>query len=64
MKLRYPLALLLIICFLAVSESDFNEEVKEEQRYAQRVCSGVHSNYLELRIDCEKISRFVSRNSH
>lgn len=53
MKLRYPLALLLIICFLAVSESDFNEEVMEEQRYVERVCAGLHSDYLELKVNCE-----------
>lgn len=60
MKLRYPLALLLIVCFLAVSESDFNEEVMAEQRYVERVCAGVHSDHLKLGVTCAEVPRSLS----
>ena len=48
MKLRYPLALLLIVGFFIAGNSDYENEVIEEQQYIERVCDGVHKDYLNL----------------
>lgn len=52
MKLRYPLALLLIVGFFIAGNSDYENEVMEEQQYIERVCGGVHKDYLNLRPSC------------
>lgn len=52
MKLRYPLALLLIVGFFIAGNSDYENEVMEEQQYIERVCAGVHKDYLNLRPSC------------
>jgi len=52
MKLRYPLALLLIVGFFIAGNSDYENEVMEEQQYIERVCAGVHTDYLNLRPAC------------
>lgn len=52
MKLRYPLALLLIVGFFAAGQNDYENEVMEEQDYIERVCAGVHTDYLNLRPAC------------
>jgi hypothetical protein len=54
MKLRYPLALLLIVGFFAAGENDYENEVMEEQQYIERVCDGVHTNYLNLELTCAR----------
>jgi len=52
MRLRYPLALLLIVGFFAVGQNDYENEVMEEQQYIERVCGGVHKDYLNLQPSC------------
>jgi len=52
MKLRYPLALLLIVGFFAAGQNDYENEVMEEQQYIERVCDGVHKDYLNLQPSC------------
>jgi hypothetical protein len=52
MKLRYPLALLLIVGFFIAGNSDYENEVMEEKQYIERVCQGVHGDYLRLRPSC------------
>ena len=52
MKLRYPLALLLIVGFFAAGQNDYENEVMEEQQYIERVCDGVHGDYLNLEPAC------------
>ena len=52
MKLRYPLALLLIVGFFIAGNSDYENEVMEERQYIERVCDGVHKDYLNLRPSC------------
>ena len=52
MKLRYPLALLVLLALGFAGESDFQEEQAEAARYAERVCTGVHNDYLSLKPDC------------
>lgn len=52
MKLRYPLALLLIVGFFAAGQNDYENEVLEEQEYIERVCTGLHKDYLNLRPSC------------
>ena len=54
MKLRYPLALLLIVGFFAAGQNDYENEVMEEQQYIERVCDGVHANYLKLELTCAR----------
>jgi len=54
MKLRYPLALLLIVGFFAAGQNDYENEVMEEQQYIERVCDGVHANYLNLELTCAR----------
>ena len=52
MKLRYPLALLVLLALGFAGQGDFEEEQEEEARYAERVCSGVHGDYLNLSLAC------------
>lgn len=52
MRLRYTLALLLIAGFFIVGQNDYENEVLEEQDYIERVCQGVHSDYLNLQPVC------------
>ena len=52
MKLRYPLALLLIVGFFIAGNSDYENEVMEEKEYIERVCQGVHKDYLNLQPSC------------
>lgn len=54
MKLRYPLALLLIAGFFIAGQNDYENEVLEEQDYIERVCTGVHTDYLEIDPDCAR----------
>ena len=54
MKLRYPLSLF-VLCVVGLGlagQGDFEEAQAEEARYAERVCSGVHGDYLNLSPDC------------
>ena len=52
MKLRYPLAIFALVALSLAGQGDFEEEQAEEARYAERVCSGVHGDYLNLSPDC------------
>ena len=52
MKLRYPLALFVLVALGLAGNGDFEEAQAEEARYAERVCSGVHGDYLNLSPDC------------
>ena len=52
MKLRYPLALFVLFALGLAGPGDFEEEQAEAVRYAERVCSGVHGDYLNLSPDC------------
>jgi len=52
MKLRYPLALLLIVGFFAAGQNDYENEVMEEQLYIERVCDEVQKDYLNLQPSC------------
>jgi len=52
MKLRYPLALLLVVLISCVSETDYQDALHEEAIYIQSVCDGVHGDYLNLRPAC------------
>jgi hypothetical protein len=49
MKLRYPLALLLVVLISCVSEQDYQDALHEEGNLHQSVCDGVHGDYLNLR---------------
>jgi hypothetical protein len=51
MKLRYPLALLLVVLISCVSEQDYQDALYEEAIYIQSVCDGV-PDYLNLRPSC------------
>lgn len=62
MKLRYPLALLLVVLISCVSEQDYQDALHEEARYIHGVCTGVHGNWLNLQIlDCDAKDRIVPR---
>jgi len=52
MKLRYILALMMFVSIGLAGNGDFEEEQAEAARYAERVCSGVHGDYLKLSPDC------------
>ena len=52
MKLRYPLALILVVLISCVSEQDYQDALHEEAIYIQSVCDGVHGDYLNLRPSC------------
>ena len=52
MKLRYPLALFVLVALGFAGEGDFQEEQAEAARYAERVCSGTHNDYLNLSPAC------------
>ena len=52
MKLRYPLALIIFVSIGLAGNGDFEEAQAEEARYAERVCSGIHGDYLNLFPDC------------
>ena len=52
MKLRYILALMIFVSIGLAGNGDFEEEQAEAARYAERVCSGVHGDYLKLSPDC------------
>ena len=54
MRLRYTLALLVIAGFLVAGQNDYENEVMEEQDYIERVCDGVHTNYLNLELTCAR----------
>jgi hypothetical protein len=51
MKLRYPLALLLVVLISCVSEQDYQDALHEEAIYIQSVCDGF-PDYLNLRPAC------------
>jgi len=51
-KLRYPLALFVLVALGLAGQGDFEEEQAEEARYAERVCTGAHGDYLSLSPDC------------
>jgi hypothetical protein len=55
MRLRYPLALLLIAGFFIVGQNDYENEVLEEQDYIERVCQGVHKDYLSIQPSCPPV---------
>ena len=52
MRLRYPLALFVFVALGLAGQGDFEEEQAEAARYAERVCSGVHGDYLNFSPDC------------
>ena len=52
MKIRYPLALFVLVALGLAGQGDFEEEQAEAVRYAERVCTGVHGDYLKLFPDC------------
>lgn len=52
MKLRYILALIIFVSIGLAGNGDFEEAQAEEARYAERVCSGAHGDYLNLSPDC------------
>tara|TARA_B100000497_G_C7515947_1_gene313934 strand:- start:39 stop:197 length:159 start_codon:yes stop_codon:yes gene_type:complete len=52
MRLRYPLALFVLVALGLAGNGDFEEEQAEAARYAERVCSGVHGDYLNFSPDC------------
>jgi hypothetical protein len=52
MKLRYILALIIFVSIGLAGQGDFEEEQAEAARYAERVCSGVHGDYLNLSPTC------------
>jgi len=52
MKLRYTLALFVLVALGLAGQGDFEEEQAEAARYAERVCSGAHSDYLNLSPIC------------
>ena len=52
MKLRYILALIIFVSIGLAGNGDFEEEQAEAARYADRVCSGAHGDYLSLSPDC------------
>jgi len=52
MKLRYPLAFLLVVLISCVSNQDYQDALHEEAIYIQAVCDGVHRDYLNLRPAC------------
>ncbi len=52
MKLRYILALMIFVSIGLAGNGDFEEEQAEAARYAERVCSGVHGDYLNLSPTC------------
>ena len=52
MKLRYPLALLLVVLISCVSETDYQDALHEEAIYIQSICDGVHGDYLNLEPTC------------
>ena len=52
MKLRYILALMIFVSIGLAGNGDFEEEQEEAARYAERVCSGVHGDYLNLSPTC------------
>ena len=54
MKLRYPLALLLVVLISCVSEQDYQDALHEQAMYIERVCDGVHTNYLNLEVSCAR----------
>ncbi len=54
MKLRYPLALLLIGLIACVSNNDFEDELQQERIYLNGVCSGIHGDYLNLQVTCPR----------
>ena len=52
MKLRYPLALLLVALISCVSEQDYQDALHEEARYIHGVCTGFHGDWLNLEPNC------------
>ena len=52
MKLRYSLALLLVVLVSCVSNQDYQDALQEEAIYIQSVCDGVHGDFLNLRPAC------------
>ena len=52
MKLRYLLALFVLVALGLAGQGDFEEEQAEAARYAERVCTGVHNDYLNLSPAC------------
>ena len=52
MKLRYPLALLLVVLISCVSEQDYQDALHEEAIYIQGVCDGLYGDYLNLQPAC------------
>lgn len=52
MKLRYPLALLLVVLISCVSEQDYQDALHDEAVYIDGVCTGRHGDYLSLRPSC------------
>jgi hypothetical protein len=54
MKLRYPLALLLLGLIACVSNNDFEDELQQERIYLDGVCTGIHGDYLNLQPTCPR----------
>ena len=52
MKLRYPLALLLVVLISCVSEQDYQDALHDEAVYIDGVCTGRHGDWLNLRPSC------------
>jgi hypothetical protein len=53
-KLRYPLALLLLSLIACVSNNDFEDELQQERIYLDGVCTGIHGDYLNLQPTCPR----------
>jgi len=53
MKLRYPLAVLVLVMWSVVSNNDFENELQQESIYIEGVCDGVHGDYLDLKPSCQ-----------
>ena len=52
MKLRYPLALLVVLLVSCVTNQDYQDALHEEAVYIQSVCDGVHGTTSTFRPAC------------
>lgn len=52
MKLRYPLALLLVVLVSCVSNQDYQDALNDEAAYIDGVCTGYHGDYLNIQPAC------------
>ena len=51
---KIAFVLFVLLLFGIAGENDYQAALESEQRYKQRVCDGLHNDYMAIGVDCDR----------